>query len=294
MNYRISGLIVGLLSIAAAAPAVAQQNRQIALLMASAEKALEGKDAKNALRLATEALDLAPKNPEVLVFHAQMLAANRDFKAAIIDLDQAIDVAPKWAAAYDARGDVHFKAGAFAAAVADFDQFLKLRPPAAPGHWRRGISLYYAGKFAEGRDQFAAYQQVDGADVENAVWHYLCNLHVVDKDQARREIPPTQLDRRVPLMKVYALFTGEATVEDVIKAAQEPGVSAEEKRSRNFYANLYLGLYYVSESKLDKALEHLNAASIPEHEPSGYMWEVARVHADLLKQELKIVEGKGP
>ncbi len=285
MNCLPRVLLVGLLISVAPQFAVAQENSRVAQLLASAQKALEAKETATALRLATEALQVAPKNPEVLVFRAQVLAVGRDFKAAVADLDEAVSLAPKWAAAYDARGDIRFKAGEFEAAVADFDKFLEFRPQLAPGHWRRGISLYYAGKFAEGRDQFAAYQKVDGADVENAVWHYLCNMHVVDKEQARREIPPTQLDRRVPLMKVYALFKGEGTVEEVIKAAQEPGVNEEENRSRNFYANLYLGLYYVSENQLDKALEHLKAASIPAHEPSGYMWEVARVHADLLAKE---------
>ncbi len=265
--------------------AFAQENSRVLQLMASAEKALDAGEIATALRLTNNALAVTPQNAELLAFRARVLAANKDYAGAIADADQVVKMAPKWVSGYDSRGSFRFMAGDFAGSVEDFDKSIALRPKVSAEHWQRGISLYYAGNYEAGRDQFAAYQTLDGSDVENAVWHYLCNIKLVGKEQARKEIPATKLDRRVPLMKVYALFKGEGTVEEVIRAAQEAGRNEEESRTRNFYANLYLGLYYVTEDQPDKALEHLKAASIPAHEKSGYMWHVARIHAGLLEKE---------
>jgi lipoprotein NlpI len=274
-----------LLLISCSLSAFAQENNRVTQLMASAEKALEAGENATALRLTNSALSITPQNAELLAFRGRVLAASNDYAGAIADADKVVEMAPKWVSAYDARGSFRFMAGDFAGSVEDFNKSIELRPKVAAEHWQRGISLYYAGQYEAGRDQFAAYQTLDGSDVENAVWHYLCNIKLVGKDQAKQEIPATKLDRRVPLMKVYALFKGEGTVEEVIRAAQEAGRNEEESRTRNFYANLYLGLYYVTEEQPEKALEHLKAASIPAHEKSGYMWHVARIHAGLLEKE---------
>lgn len=284
MPTRAAAIFVLLLLAAGAQLASAQDNR-IRQLLASAEKALESREIDTALRLANDALAVAPKNIEVLTFRSQIHAAKRDYPAALADLDEVIELAPKWVAAYDARGKMRFQAGDFAGSVADFDKYLELRPQAADAHWQRGISLYYAGEFEKGRDQFIAYQKVNDADVENSVWQYLCNAKVVGNEQARKEFPVTGADPRIPLMKIYDLFVGKGTVEDVVKTAQTPGAKREEAIRRDFYMNLYLGLYYVSEDQPEKALEHLKLAANPIHELTdyNYMWHVARIHAKLLE-----------
>jgi lipoprotein NlpI len=182
-----------------------------------------------------------------------------------------------------------FRAGDFAGSLADYNRAIELRPEAARGHWRRGISCYYAGKFAEGREQFAAYQTFDDADAENALWHFLCNAKLVGAAQARREMPSVRDERRVPLMHLYGLFRGQATVDDVLAACQAPDLEPAEARARRFYADLYLGLYHVSQAQPKLALERLESAADPRNaDPRnpgrGYMWDVARVHAELLLQ----------
>jgi lipoprotein NlpI len=288
MRHLSAALAAIFLSLVVAQSAAAQSNR-IEQLLASAGKALESHENDTALRLTNDALAIAPKNIEVLTFRSQVHNARHDFAAAIADLDEVIAIAPRYVAAYDARGKAKFFAGDFAGSVADFDKYLELRPAAAPAHWQRGLSLYYAGEFEKGRDQFIAYQQVNDSDVENSVWQYLCNENVVGKEKAVEEFPVTGVDRRVPLMKIYDLFTGKGTVEDVIKAASDTSVKRDEVIRRHFYSNLYLGLYYVSEDQPEKALEHLKGASDPRHEFAdyNYMWHVARIHAKLLEDAQK-------
>lgn len=286
--YRLLTVVVPFtcLLLAGARFAAAQDNRTKQLLSLG-EKALESREEDTALRIANEALAAAPKNLEVLTFRARVYGAKKDYAAALADLDQVLNLAPKWVAAYDVRGKYRFMAGDFAGSVADFDKYLELRPEAADAHWQRGISLYFAGEYAKGSDQFIAYQKVNDADVENSVWQYLCNAKVVGKEQALQEFPVTGLDRRIPLMKVYELFTGKATVDDVIKTAQSPGVQRDEAIRRAFYMNLYVGLYYISEDQPDQALEYLRNAANPIHEFNeySYMWHVARVYTKLLEDK---------
>jgi lipoprotein NlpI len=147
----------------------------------------------------------------------------------------------------------------------------------------RGISYYYAGRFEEGRKQFGAYEAVDTNDVENAVWHFLCNARLVGVEKARAELLRIGKDRRVPMMQVYDLFAGKAKAEDVLAAAGSGQPTGEELKGRLFYAHLYLGLYAEAAGDAKGALEHLTKAA-EEYATGQYMWEVARVHVELRKQ----------
>src|SRR5262249_19581708 len=140
----------------------------------------------------------------------------RKHDEAIADFDKAIELDGKLAEAYDHRGSERFKLGQVKESLADFDRYLELRPEAKNGHWKRGISLYYAGRFEEGRKQFEGYEKVDTNDVENAVWHYLCNARAAGAEKARKELLKVGNDRRVPMTEVYALYAGKARPDDVL------------------------------------------------------------------------------
>ena len=104
-----------------------------------------------------------------------------------------------------------------------------------------------------------------------------------------RQPPAVRDERRVPLMHLYRLFRGQATVDDVLAACQTPGLEPAEARARRFYADLYLGLYHVSQERPKLALERLEAAADPQNADPlnpgrGYMWDVARAHAELLRR----------
>ena len=200
--------------------------------------------------------------------------------------DKAIAANPKDARGYLIRGAAHEALRQHAEAVADFDRYLELRPRERPGHWRRGITLYYAGKYDEGRKQFEGYEKVDTNDVENAVWHFLCNARRVGIDKAREAMLKVGRDNRVPMMEVYDLYRGKAKPADVLAAAEGGKVLADERKQRLFYAHLYLGLYHDATGDKPKALEHMALAE-GKYRVVHYMGDVAHVHADLLRKELK-------
>jgi lipoprotein NlpI len=242
--------------------------------------------AKEALELTDKAVAAAPKNAEALLLRGIVHEALENHKEAIADFDRVLAIDPKTAEAYNHRGSEQFKLGHLAESLADFDRFLELRPDEKPGHWKRGTTLYYLGKFDEGRKQFEGYEKVDTNDVENAVWHYLCTARLLGADKARAKLLKIGKDARVPMMEVYALFGGKAKAEDVLAAAEDGRPAPAQLRQRLFYAHLYLGLYAEVNGDKKKALEHLEKAA-GEYRIGHYMGDVARVHAELLRKEMK-------
>lgn len=253
---------------------------QEALLKNEFEKSAEA--AKRALALGDGELKYG-KTPRAYVARGRAYALLGRHKEAIADLTRAIELDSKAAEAFDLRGSEQFKLGHLAESLADFDRSLKLRPDAFPGHWKRGITLYYLGKYDEGRKQFEGYEKVDTNDVENAVWHFLCVARKDGVRKARASLLKIGKDQRVPMMEVYALFAGKAKPEDILKAAEADRPTAAQKNAQLFYAHLYLGLYYEVHGNTELAQKHLGKAT-DNHRVGHYMWDVARVHRNLLRK----------
>ncbi len=243
--------------------------------------ALHKGDADKALELAEKAVAAEPDAAQPLYVRGLAKAALHRPTDAVADYDQALKIDPKKVEIYDSRGSEQFKLGRFAESVADFDRYLEAVPKQAPGHWRRGISLYYAGCYDDGRKQFAAYEQVDRNDVENAVWHFLCAARADGVAKARESMLKIGKDTRVPMMKVYDLYRGAAKPEDVLAAASDGDATEAERRERLFYAHLYLGLYFDATGDKKQALEHITLAA-HKYFIDGYMGDVARVHEKVL------------
>lgn len=184
----------------------------------------------------------------------------------------------------DRRGDAHLWAGKFSEAVADYDVFLKAFPKYDEQHWRRGIALYYAGKHADGVKQFETHKKYNPQDVENAAWHYLCNVKVVGKEKAQAELIDVTRDPRVPMAEIQKLYAGKLKPEDVLAAADK--VKGADKTSAQFYAHLYVALWYDAEGDEKKVREHL-AVAVEKNEVPDYMWDVGNAHLRMLKAKTK-------
>jgi len=176
------------------------------------------------------------------------------------------------------RAVADFERGRISESVAGFDALIKVRPDVAPELWQRGITLYYAGRFADCRAQFESHRTVNPNDVENAAWHFLCVARAESPAKAKAALLPVGPDPRVPMRQVYDLFRGVLTPETVLKAAGS-------QPSAQFYAQLYLGLYFEALGDDRRALEHITAAAADRFAAAGgYMHMVAKVHLGILKQ----------
>lgn len=175
------------------------------------------------------------------------------------------------------RAVAHFEAGRVVESAAEFDRIAKADPRVMPYLWQRGIALYYAGRYADCREQFERHRTVNPNDVENAAWHFLCVARAESPARARQALLPVGPDARVPMRQVYELFRGAMTPEDVLRAAGT-------RPDGQFYAQLYLGLYFEAIGDQTRALQHLKAAAADRYAPAGdYMHMVARVHLKLLE-----------
>ena len=169
-----------------------------------------------------------------------------------------------------------FEAGRVVEAANGFDAAARLRPELAPEFWERGIALYYAGRYKDCRAQFESHRTVNPADVENAAWHFLCVARQETPAKARAALLPVGPDSRIPMTQVYEMFRGTKTPDDVLKAA------GTQLRGQ-FYAELYVGLYYEATGNKTLARQHIAAAAADRFaDAGGYMHTVARVHLSTL------------
>jgi lipoprotein NlpI len=239
---------------------------------------------KQAVTQLAKQVEANPANAQLRVALGRGYLRLRDNEKAADAFTAAIKLDPKSVAAYDGRGDAYLKLGQFKNAVKDFDQVLKLRPDIAPEHWRRGIALYYAGRYADGVKQFETHKTANPEDVENAVWHYLCNVKVTDPATARKQLITVTKDRRVPMAEIQKLFAGKATPADVMAAAEKVPANTPAGTEARFYAHLYLALYAEAAGDTKTVRKHLTPAVV-KYKIGHYMWDVANAHLALLKKK---------
>lgn len=271
MRSVLFALLVGSLSVHAADPPKADDKK--AKMVAEVDKMIAGIDPKVAKE--ERAKLLAGAGEAYLKLREPVKAADAFTKS----LDAMPDVNVQ-----NRRGHAYTWAGKFAEAVADYDAFLKVNPKLDQEHWQRGIALYYAGKFEDGVKQFETHKKYNPQDVENAAWHYLCNVKVVGKEKSQAALIDVTRDARVPMAEIQKLFAGKLKPEDVLAAAEK--AKGAEKTSAQFYAHLYVALWYDAEGDAKKVKEHLTIA-VEKNEVSDYMWDVGNAHLQMLKAKDK-------
>jgi len=234
-----------------------------------------------AMEAANAAIQKEPGNARLLGLRAQMRVMTGKRAEAETDLSAAIAAEPDSAWLRQERAQLRFRLGRIEDSVADFDKAVEMAPRLLPQNWQRGIALYYAGRFTDGRKQFEVHQSVNPEDVENAAWHFLCTAREKGVTNARNQLITVQRDGRIPMKEIQQLFAGKATALDVLNAAAK----AEDDRARRdqqFYAHLYLGLFFEATGVLKDRDDHIREAA-KLADPDNYMGAVALVHAQRLK-----------
>lgn len=257
------------------------QDKSSEELLSDALSAAQGGRRDQAVKLASQAIEIDAKNAQARYVRGLLYEGMNKHAEAVADFTAAVDIDPSRADTYDHRGSEELKLGHAERAIADFDRAIELDPPREAGHWRRGIAYYFAGRYKEGAKQFEGYQTVDDNDVENAVWRFLCMARERDVDAARKSLLKIKNDRRVPMMEVYGLFAGQTKPDAVLAAARAGKPSDAELKQRLFYAEYYLGLYDEATGDEQAARRHIETA-VQNKLAGHYMWDVARVHLDLL------------
>ena len=279
--FRPLGVV---LSLAVLAGVALSEDVSVTDLLSQARSAYRSGDLAQALSLANRAVERDPRDPRGFLFRGQLHEMQGRHRQAIADYDALLTLNPNVVEVYNRRGSEHFKLGHIEASIADFDRAIELNPGQEPYHWQRGISYYYAGLYEKGRAQFQSHQQVNAIDVENAVWHFLCGARLEGVRKARQALLNIEGDPRVPMMEIYRLFKGEGTIDEVMRAALAGDGDPEARNRQLFYAHLYLGLYHEALGDETEARRNLVVAA-ERYPVTHYMGDVARVHADRLRQQ---------
>ena len=267
-------ILFAMVALAALVPAVASADEDS---FTKAVAAFQKADYPAARKHAEAAVREKPDREEARLLLGMTCLQLRDHTAAVEALTAVVKANPKSVTALDRRGDAYLKLGRFKEAVADFDRVLELKPDLAPEHWRRGIALYYAGRHADGVKQFETHKTANPQDVENAAWHYLCNVKVVGAEKARADLIDVTRDRRVPMAEIQKLFAGKLQPADVMAAAEKLPAGSDAGTEARFYAHLYIALWYEAAGDAKKVVEHLTPA-VERYKIGHYMWDVASAH----------------
>ena len=216
---------------------------------------------------------------------------NARFDDEIARLTGQIEKAPKTVDLYSQRGDAFFFRGKFAEAVADYEKIVELKADLETSHWRKGIAYFYARRYKDAAKQFENYHLFDNVDRENGFWRYLSQTKAIGREKAREGLLKYEKDDREPFPDVYRLFAGDISADELLKRIKDSKLSDQQRQQRLFYAELYVGLNEFVEGRLESAEQHLGLAAKNEWGSKagggpGYMWHVARVHHDLLVDEL--------
>jgi lipoprotein NlpI len=159
-----------------------------------------------------------------------------------------------------------------------FDRVVELRPETAAENWQRGIAQCTSGQFERGAEQFKLHHDVNPDDVENSAWYFLCIAKTQGLEAARQTVIPSRGDRRQPMMSVLKMLKGEIEPEDVLKSAVDASVPEPSRPMAQFYADLYVGLYYDSLGNAEQAAKFLERSQT--YGRSGYMVRTAKVYLD--------------
>ena len=200
--------------------------------------------------------------------------------------EQYAQAAEKAAAAARLAGDapqllqlaaeVLFRAGAAQESLPIFNRVVALHPQSAAFNWQRGIALSSCGQFAAGAEQFEMHHRVNPDDVENSAWYFLCLAKSQGIETARKTVMPSRGDGRQPMMSVLEMLQQKIEPAQVLQAARANTSPGRQRQRAEFYAALYVGLYYDALGDSQPAAAYLKQSLAAGD--VGYMVDAARVY----------------
>jgi tetratricopeptide (TPR) repeat protein len=185
--------------------------------------------------------------------------------------DNVLRTKPDTATVFVRRGMTLFKLARIPEAIADFDHAEQLDSNLTPYLWQRGLAYYYADRFEEGARQFEVDLQVNGRDVEETVWRYLCLAQLHGAASAQQTLLEVKNDPRAVMRQVYELFAGRCSPTVVLEVGDRQGTHGR------FYSHLYVGLWQEAAGETEQAKHYIGQAA-QRYKVEDYMWNLAVVH----------------
>jgi tetratricopeptide (TPR) repeat protein len=174
-----------------------------------------------AVKMLTEAIDMAPRRSEAYYYRAVAFSNLEQFEKALSDFDVAIAVNPHWALPLAGRGAAHVALGDSSAAIDDFDKAIHLEPGEAALYANRGQLHHQRGELVTAKQDLDAAVRLDP------------------------DLVAARFNRGVLL---YALGKNEEAIEDFTRAIAVDPMEAPPYFNRGF---IYAELGRVDEARAD-------------------------------------------
>lgn len=216
----------------------------------------------------------------------------------IASLSKEIDANPEIGALVSKRGDLLFFRGEFAKSVRDYERVSELKPDLDASHWRLGIAYFYADQPEKSAAQFEKFFVSDDVDREAGLWKYIAQAPTLGTDKARDGLRKYTKEDREPMPAIYRLFEENITPDKLLKSI-DPKLPKGLREQRQFYIDLYLGLWHDAHKRPKEALPYFRNATasrwgrIASYGPN-YMWHVGRLHFERLAEQERLAEKKKP
>ena len=223
----------------------------------------------------------AAQDADVAAAMAELRTADQrlqqgQWQAAAEPARRAAELAPQSPDILQRAAEVLYRSGLAAESLPLFERVVSLVPEEAAYNWQRGIALGTCGQFAAGAKQFETHHSVNPDDVENSAWYFLCIAKSQGLAAARKTVIPSRGDGRQPMMSILQMLQERLTPDEVLQAAEENATAGAPRRRAQFYAALYVGLYYDALGDGPAAQRYLQQSL--GYGDSGYMVDVARVY----------------
>jgi lipoprotein NlpI len=171
-----------------------------------------------------------------------------DSDRAIADFDQAIKLDASLALAYSNRGSAYLQKGNYTRAIMEFDRAIGLQPKVLWPHLSRGLSNLYNGSLPEALTDLGRAIELDPKEPYAALWHDI----VKKRSNLETSVQETgQIDMTKWPAPVIHMFLGEATLDAVLSAADDPDENT--KKNRLCEATFYGGELALQRAEKDEA-----------------------------------------
>lgn len=223
------------------------------------------------------------EDPQELKREVKTDMARGRYEQAADNLEKLIAEDDQYVDYFFTLADARFMNAQMPEAIKAYDKSIELQPVLKPRCWQRGLAYYFNDQFKLGKEQFEVHQTVNSQDVENSVWHLLCNSRLVGVDEARKSMIPIRGDQRVPMPEVLEMFAGTGSIEKVLQAATKNSSASGSRRDNQlYYAHLYIGLFHDMNGDTQKARESMTeAVAVNPISKSQLMGSVADVYLRL-------------
>ncbi len=224
----------------------------------------------------TQAQDAKLSEAVRLIRQADSAFAEKDYQVAADKAAQAGKLAQDTPFVLQRAAEILYLSGHAPDSLPLFDRVVELVPEQAPENWQRGIALCTCGNFEAGAEQFKEHHDVNPDDVENSAWYFLCIAKTKGLAAARETVIPSRGDGREPMMSILQMLQGKMEPAQVIAAAEADTLTGDARKRAQFYAALYVGLYFDSLGDKEQAVVYLKKSLSSGDE--GYMVDTAKVY----------------